>query len=81
MVVVVACRVSVLPLQRGPLLAATGVAGGLGFVRVKGPTLLLGKLFSVTLRSAYTPAGRLLTTNVPLEEEVPLPDWNVPSFV
>lgn len=45
---VVAERFSVLPLQTGPLLTATGVAGGLGSDNVNGPTTFEGQLFSDT---------------------------------
>jgi hypothetical protein len=47
--VVVALRFNVPPLQTGPLLVATGAAGGFGSVRLKGPTVLEGQPFSVTL--------------------------------
>jgi hypothetical protein len=48
-VTVLDVRFKAFPLHTGPLLTAVGVAGGLGSERVKGPTVLDGQLFSVTL--------------------------------
>ena len=62
----VAVRFNLAPLQIGLLFEATGVAGGFGSVRLKGPTALEEQPLSVTVMFEYEPAGKLLMITFPL---------------
>lgn len=54
--VVEAVKFNVDPLHRGPLLEAVGVAGGLGSVKLKGPTAFELQPLLVTVMFEYDPA-------------------------
>ena len=54
-----AVRFNVCPLHKGELLPAVGVAGGLGSVRLNGPTALEGQPLLVAVILEYDPATKL----------------------
>jgi hypothetical protein len=79
--VVLASRFKVVPLHTGPLLVATGVAGGLGSTRVNGPTWLEGHPASATLMLSYNPDVSPVIITTPLALAVMVAVVGVPLFV
>jgi len=65
--VVLAVKLSDLPLHNGPLFVTTGAGGGFGSVNVIGPTAFEGQLFNTTYILVYTPAAKFCIKIFPLE--------------